>query len=107
METPQIELTSKQKKRLLSLSQETGKPITILLDEALDGLQTYLYPKARHGAENGGNESVFAPNESHKPIWKLFAEAFKDVPDEELERLPTDGATQHDHYIYGTPKRPS
>ena len=30
-----------------------------------------------------------------------------DVPDEEWARLPTDGAEQHDHYLYGTPKRPS
>ena len=30
-----------------------------------------------------------------------------DVPDEVLDRLPVDGAAQHDHYIYGTPKRPS
>lgn len=28
------------------------------------------------------------------------------VPAEELAKLPRDGAEQHDHYIYGTPKRP-
>ncbi len=28
------------------------------------------------------------------------------VPQEVWDRLPTDGASQHDHYIYGTPKRP-
>ena len=28
------------------------------------------------------------------------------LPPETLERLPSDGASQHDHYIYGTPKRP-
>jgi antitoxin component of MazEF toxin-antitoxin module len=28
------------------------------------------------------------------------------LPQETLDRLPTDGASQHDHYIYGTPKRP-
>jgi len=27
------------------------------------------------------------------------------VPDETWEQLPADGAEQHDHYIYGTPKR--
>ena len=27
------------------------------------------------------------------------------LPDEAFEGLPTDGASQHDHYIYGTPKR--
>lgn len=28
------------------------------------------------------------------------------LPPEVLDRLPADGASQHDHYIYGTPKRP-
>jgi predicted DNA-binding antitoxin AbrB/MazE fold protein len=28
------------------------------------------------------------------------------LPEEVAARLPTDGASQHDHYIYGTPKRP-
>jgi len=46
-------------------------------------------------------------HEASKPIWEQFIEAFKDVPDEELERLPVDGAAQHDHYIYGLPKRPA
>jgi predicted DNA-binding antitoxin AbrB/MazE fold protein len=27
------------------------------------------------------------------------------LPEEVLARLPRDGASQHDHYIYGTPKR--
>jgi len=28
-----------------------------------------------------------------------------ELPPETLDRLPADGASQHDHYIYGTPKR--
>jgi predicted DNA-binding antitoxin AbrB/MazE fold protein len=28
------------------------------------------------------------------------------LPQETLDRLPADGASQHDHHIYGTPKRP-
>ena len=40
------------------------------------------------------------------PIWERIAERVADVPPEELAKLPTDGASQHDHYIYGTPKRP-
>jgi|GEM_PF-2677233 len=30
---------------------------------------------------------------------------FAAIPPEESRRLPLDGAAQHDHYIYGTPKR--
>lgn len=43
---------------------------------------------------------------SKKPtLGEKLAAIFEDVSDEEWEKLPTDGAEQHDHYIYGTPKR--
>lgn len=41
----------------------------------------------------------------YKPIWEQVAEIFADVPEEELEKLPRDGAEQHDHYLYGAPKK--
>lgn len=41
-----------------------------------------------------------------KPISEVFEEIRKGVPDEEWDKLPVDGAEQHDHYIYGLPKRP-
>ena len=28
------------------------------------------------------------------------------LPPEVVDAWPTDGASQHDHYLYGTPKRP-
>ena len=43
---------------------------------------------------------------SAKPIWEEIDELIQRIPPEEFERLPVDGAEQHDHYIYGTPKRP-
>ena len=42
-----------------------------------------------------------------KPIWERILERSAAIPDEEWDKLPVDGAEQHDHYIYGTPKRPS
>jgi len=30
----------------------------------------------------------------------------RDLPPEALDKMPVDGASQHDHYLYGTPKRP-
>jgi antitoxin component of MazEF toxin-antitoxin module len=41
-----------------------------------------------------------------KPIWERIAELVADIPPEELDKLPTDGAAQIDHYLYGHPKRP-
>ena len=42
-----------------------------------------------------------------KPIWEIAADLRTSVPEEEWAKLPVDGAEQHDHYIYGTPKRPA
>jgi Arc/MetJ-type ribon-helix-helix transcriptional regulator len=44
---------------------------------------------------------------STKPIGEIIDELMSDVPDDVLDRLPVDGAAQHDHYIYGTPRRPA
>ena len=42
-----------------------------------------------------------------RSIGEIIDELMSDVPAEVLDRLPVDGAEQHDHYIYNTPKRPS
>ncbi len=38
-------------------------------------------------------------------IWEKIREHAKDVPDEVWEQVPADGAEQHDHYLYGAPKK--
>ena len=48
-----------------------------------------------------------APTRVSKPIWEVADELRKSIPAEEWAKLPVDGASQHDHYIYGTPKRPA
>jgi len=40
-----------------------------------------------------------------RPIWEIITEIANEIPDEVLDRLPKDGASQVDHYIYGLPKR--
>ena len=40
-----------------------------------------------------------------RPIWEKIADNMRDVPEEEFEKLPKDGASQVDHYLYGHPKR--
>ena len=40
-----------------------------------------------------------------RPIWEVITDLTRDVPDEVFDRLPKDGASQVDHYIYGVPKR--
>ena len=109
METTPFELTPEQKGLLQSLSRQTGKPISALIAEALEGLQDQIRPGSANGEATGSDqeEPAVSPQEARKPIWEQFVDAFKGVPEEELKRLPTDLAAQVDHYVYGLPKRPT
>ena len=40
-----------------------------------------------------------------RPLWEIAEEISAQVALEEWEKLPADGAEQHDHYLYGSPKR--
>jgi hypothetical protein len=51
-------------------------------------------------APRGNDEDATGP-----AVWEIFAEIWGSLPEQEFERLPSDGALEHDHYIYGTPKR--
>jgi hypothetical protein len=75
------------KERIL---QEIEDSSPILLEEFLDFI---LFTKQRRQIPT-----------DYKPIWEVAAELTHDIPPEILETLPTDGAEQHDHYLYGTPK---
>jgi hypothetical protein len=35
----------------------------------------------------------------------IILDAMREVPPEIMATMPTDGASQHDHYIYGWPKK--
>jgi hypothetical protein len=42
---------------------------------------------------------------SRRHIAEAILENMKDVPPEIQSAMPIDGASQHDHYVYGWPKR--
>lgn len=71
--------------------QELEQSPEILLEEFLDFI---LFTKQRR-------QSI--PTDT--PIWEIAASLTQDIPAEILQQLPSDGATEHDHYLYGTPKR--
>jgi len=39
------------------------------------------------------------------PIWEKLRAIMQRVPRSELEKLPKDLSANHDHYLYGWPKR--
>lgn len=43
--------------------------------------------------------------EAGEPFWKTFTGRMHSLPDEVFEHLPVDGASEHDHYLYGSPRR--
>ena len=48
-----------------------------------------------------------AASTERKPLWERAAELRKSIPEEEWAKLPADGAEQLDHYLHGSPKRPT
>jgi division protein CdvB (Snf7/Vps24/ESCRT-III family) len=50
-------------------------------------------------------ENLAQENVPRKTIWEKIDERVNQIPEEVLERLPVDGAKQHNHYLYGAPKR--
>lgn len=40
-----------------------------------------------------------------KPISAIFEDLSGEIPLEEWSKLPADGAENHDHYLYGAPKK--
>jgi hypothetical protein len=109
MDTTPYDLTPEQKGMLASLSRETGKPIPALIAKALETLQEREHVDHVHGETNGSEQTsgVSPPPPKAKHIWEMAQERFGDLSEEDVNSLPVDGAAQHDHYIYGLPKRPA
>jgi Arc/MetJ-type ribon-helix-helix transcriptional regulator len=72
------------------------------VDEAVaEAVRTYFRP-----AEVEVSDQAEA-QPARKPIWERILERSASIPEEEWAKLPADSSAQHDHYIYGTPKRPA
>lgn len=50
-------------------------------------------------------DELAQPKTDGQTLWDMIQECAKDVPPEAWEEVPTDGALNHDHYLYGAPKR--
>ncbi|MBW4461324.1 MAG: hypothetical protein KME47_13955 [Nodosilinea sp. WJT8-NPBG4] len=72
-----------------------------LLEEVLDFL---LFAKTRRQQSPNLSGSDGAADEPPKPIWAAFEEFADSLPETTAATLPTDGAAQLDHYLYGFPK---
>lgn len=60
----------------------------------------------RAGVESRRERGQEGPAEKpRKHITEVIVEMMKDVPPEVWDAMPKDGASEHDHYLYGTPKK--
>jgi len=87
-----LPLEPQEEARLVALAQAKGVSTDTLVREALDKVL----------AETPGQPEE--PKHESRPIWDVMLDNMKDVPPEEFVRLPKDGASEHDHYLYGHPK---
>ena len=82
--------------------------IKALTPEQMRQLREELDSELAHVAlppETPAAKDAAAPP-ARKSVWERIQERTAAIPDEEWDKLPTDLAEQHDHYLYGTPKRP-
>ena len=86
-------LKPQEEARLVAVAKAKGVSTDTLVRQALD--------KILADASNLPDE----PERESRPIWDVILDNMKDVPAKEFARLPNDGASEHDHYLYGQPKR--
>ncbi len=80
------------------------------LDDAMAEAAAMLVARLEHeqaGPKPPATNQPEAVPASYKPIWEVAAEIRRTIPAEEWAKLPKDGAEQLDHYLYGSPKRPT
>jgi hypothetical protein len=80
----------------------------------IGSIASYAREKIGYFSTKRYNKRMTTPTQPSKPNKKQTASEFllefaasipKDIPESELEKLPSDGAVNHDHYLYGAPKR--
>jgi hypothetical protein len=94
--TMKLELTPEVQAGLLAQAQQSGMTLEAFAERV-------LRERSREG--HAGSEETPPSKAGQQPIWEVITDMVKTVPDEVFDRLPKDGASQVDHYIYGLPKR--
>jgi hypothetical protein len=88
-----LALQPQEEARVLAAAQAKGVSTDDLLREALDRIlaDSSTLPES--------------PKAEARPIWEVMLDNIEGISPEDFARLPKDGASEHDHYLYGHPKR--
>ncbi|MCY7391447.1 MAG: hypothetical protein LH647_08110 [Leptolyngbyaceae cyanobacterium CAN_BIN12] len=84
------------------LSELIQQAETLPLEEQLQ-LLSHLQKKLKEASQIVEPEA----ETTGQSLLNLFDSLIAGMTEKEIAQLPTDGAEQHDHYIYGIPKRPA
>lgn len=89
----------------IQLSDELAN--SLQAEAAAEGVPIELWLQrlaARYADEHRHPHTMDVPTEE-RTLWETIAERVDRLPAEIFERLPRDGASEHDHYLYGSAKR--
>jgi len=89
--TVTIRLSDEQAAALAAQAAEEGLSVDAWLQKLAEQYANARLPSAEQSTE--------------RPVWDIIAERMHSLPADVFERLPRDGASEHDHYLYGSPKR--
>src|SRR5262249_19579749 len=89
-------------RRGMDVPQYVEAVIGFTLAHELEHLRAFLQPPGEE--PEGVGESPAVPGPEGPPIWERFILAARAIPEEERAKMPADGSTQLDHYLYGWPK---
>jgi hypothetical protein len=84
----------------LQLRPETEAAITALADASGVSVDEYVAALLEHQPS-----ASQPPSKARRALSARIRDIWADMPDEVRAKSPTDGASQHDRYIYGIPKR--
>jgi hypothetical protein len=83
------------------------KSVPALSPEQMELLRRELDNNLSPTATSSTSQDSDADEPARVPAWKRIIESMNAVPDEVFDRIPTDSSEQLDHYLYGTPRRPT
>ena len=63
-------------------------------------MEHFASSESQPGAEAKSRDKGSVPS-----VLDIFQEARDAIPEDDMAKLPVDGAAQVDHYVYGLPKR--
>lgn len=87
-----------------TVTVQAGGRVEVTSDQLAPGTEAEIIILIDTGNGTRSNGNVERSPHQARPIWEIAEELSREIPHEELSRLPTDLAAEHDHYLYGHPK---